>query len=174
MRRMLAVFGMLLVAGATAEASQVRRFDRASQVAGSDVILVGRVGAARARWSDDRSMILTETEVLVDDVWKGSVAGNRVVVETLGGAVDGIELKVDGSPLIAAGERVVLFLTSRGDSFTPWGMKYGELIVEGEGDGAFVLGSLPPAVDGVGAATARVSLSLAELRGEVGRAMEAH
>ncbi|MGH7805363.1 MAG: hypothetical protein ACREQJ_13525 [Candidatus Binatia bacterium] len=174
MKRTLAVLGACLVAASVAQASQFRRFDRATQVAGSDVILVGRVSDMRSRWSDDRSVILTDNEIFVDDVWKGDVAGNRVVVETLGGAVDDIELKVDGSPAFAVGERVVLFLTSRGDSFTPWGMKFGKLAVEGDGDGAFVLGSLPTAVEGIGAASEQVSLSLAELRGEVGRALEAH
>ena len=173
MQRIFAVLGALLIAATAAHASQFRRFDRQAQVDGSDVILVGRVADAHARWSDDRSVILTETEVLVDDVWKGSIAGNRVVVQTLGGAVDGVELKVDGSPVFATGERVVLFLTSRGDVFTPWGMKYGKLAVEGDGDGAFVLGSLPTAIDGVGAAAEQVSLSLGDLRGEVGHALEA-
>ena len=174
MKRTLAILGACLVAASVAHASQFRRFDREAQVVGSDVILIGRVSDTRSRWSDDRSVILTDNEVMVDDVWKGSVAGNRIVVETLGGAVDGIELKVDGSPAFAVGERVVLFLTSRGDSFTPWGMKFGKLAVEGDGESAFVLGSLPTATEGIGASAEQVSLSLSELRGEVGRALETH
>ena len=171
MRRMSAILGVLVLAGTMAQASQFRRFDRAAQIEGSDVILVGRVADSRAHWSTDRSVILTDTEILVDDVWKGSVEGNRVVVQALGGSVDGIELEVDGSPALAVGERVVLFLTRQGDLFTTWGMKYGKLAVEGEGDGAFVLGLLPTAIDGVGAAAEQVSLSLDDLRGEVGRTL---
>jgi hypothetical protein len=163
-----------MMAGSAAQASQFRKFDRAAQVEGSDAIVVGRVSDARTHWNDDHSVILTETEVLVDDVWKGTVEGNRIVVQTLGGAVDGIELRVDGSPVLGIGERVVLFLSRHGDVFTPWGMKYGKLGVEGSGDEAFVLGSLPTSVEGPGAAAEQVSLSLGELRDEVGRVLGAH
>ena len=174
MKPIFAMLGALLLTASVTSASQFRRFDRDAQVAGSDVILVGRVASAAARWSDDRSVILTDTTVAVDDVWKGSVDGNRIVVQTLGGSVEGIELKVDGSPTLGVGERVVLFLSQRGDVFVPWGMKYGKLAVEGDGDGAFVLGSLPTAVEGIGAGAEQVSLSLGDLRGEVGRAVESH
>lgn len=174
MRKTLALIASFWLATTLAEASQFRRFDRGAQVAGSDVILVGRVGDGRAEWTADRSVIFTDTEVLVDDVWKGALDDNRVVVRTLGGAVDGIELKVDGSPSLARGERVVLFLV-RGASgvFTTWGMKFGKLTVEGDGEDAFALGSLPTAAEGIGADSEVVSLSVSDLRAQVLGAMEA-
>lgn len=173
MRKPLALIASVLLASSLAQASQFRRFDRSTQVAGSDVILVGRVADSRAEWTDDRSVIFTDTEVVVDDVWKGVLPDNRVAVRTLGGAVDGIELKVDGSPSLSRGERVVLFLVENGGVFTLWGMKYGKLTVEGDGDDAFALGSLPTATDGIGADSEVVSLMLSDLRTEVVSAMEA-
>ena len=173
MRKSLALVASILLASSLAQASQFRRFDRSTQVTGSDVILVGRVADGRAQWTADRSVIFTDTEIVVDDVWKGALADNRVVVRTLGGAVDGIELKVDGSPTLAGGERVVLFLVENDGVFTPWGMKYGKLTVEGDGEEAFALGSLPTAADGIGADSEVVSLTLTDLRTEVLNAMEA-
>jgi len=162
---------VLLMTATAAWGSQFRGFDRRTQVDGSDVIVVGRVGGSESHWNGDRSVILTETEIAVDDVWKGALADNRIIVRTLGGSVEGVELKVDGSPSFSTGERVVLFLTQNGESFSLWGMKFGKLRVEGDGDDAFALGSLPTAVQGIGAAAEMVSISLRDLRSEVAGAM---
>lgn len=172
MNRFKYVIAAMLALATAVEASQFRGFDRRTQVEGSDVIVIGRVSNTHSHWNAERSVILTESEIAVDDVWKGSLSDNRIVVRTLGGSVEGIELKVDGSPSFSTGERVVLFLTRNGESFSLWGMKFGKLLVEGEGDGAFALGSLPTNITGVGAAAEQVSLSLGDLRTEVSDAVE--
>lgn len=156
----------LVLCGSRARASEFHAFDRASQIRASEVIVTAKVLATRSYWTTDRSAIVTDAEVLVEEAWKGAPA-ERILVRTLGGAVDAVVLKVDGAATFEAGERVVLFLEPEGDAWAPAGMIFGKLRIAGLPGDAFAIGSLPPSVPG-GARYETVSVSLDELRAEVG------
>lgn len=76
----------------------------------ADLIVVGRV---TARWTPKergpQGQIYTRTTLEVSEVWKGSASGS-VVVQQLGGTLDGFTLQVSGSPNMTVGEDCVLFL----------------------------------------------------------------
>src|SRR3954447_10913999 len=90
--------------GGLTSASEFRKFARADQVAASDLIAVGRVLSVVSAWAPDHSAIYTESEIALDEVWKGG-RRDRVVVRTPGGTVGTVAAKVDASAEFAAGER---------------------------------------------------------------------
>jgi hypothetical protein len=156
----------LMLANSVSIASQFREFDRGAQVAGSDLILTGRVVALRSAWNDQRSEIYTDAEIAIDEVWKGSPPDDSVTVRTLGGSVDGISFSANGAARFDLDERVVIFLVRHEDVYTPWGMLFGKYQILGSSPEAFAVGNLPPAV--AGAQTyPQVSVSLSDLRAEV-------
>ena len=156
---------LLALAPVSAPASNFDRFDRASQVEASEVILAGRVVATHSRWADDHSAIITEADVEVSEVWKGAPA-DVVQVETLGGTVGTVMLRVDGAASFADGERVVLFLDEENGDYRPYGMMFGKYEIVGAAPDEWVVGKLPPAVAGA-ERYETVSASLEELRLEV-------
>src|SRR6185295_17364258 len=97
----------------SAAATEFRTFDRADQVRGSEAIVTGRILSVRSQWSADRSAIVTEADVAIDEVWKGAV-GDRLSVRTFGGRVGNVALEVEGAAQFATGERVVLYLRHSG------------------------------------------------------------
>jgi hypothetical protein len=151
-----------------AGAAQFEAFDRAAQVRGSDLVVLGRVVEVRSGWNADRSAIVTEARVAVDEVWKGLPETDVVVVRTWGGVAGGVEQVFEGEAELRRGEEVVLFLRRDGDAWRPAGMAFGKYAVEGNGDGAFLIGSLPPAVSGA-QRFEQVSVAIEELRREVAR-----
>ncbi|MGH7858102.1 MAG: hypothetical protein ACREQY_12315 [Candidatus Binatia bacterium] len=162
---------LLAAVSVAATAAQFRSFDLAEQVEGSDLIVVGTVGAVSASWSADGSALFTDSVVALDEVWKGGPPGDRITVRTPGGEADGLAFEVDGAATLTPGERVVLFLRERDGVFTPWGMRYGKYRVEDAGASGYVIGPLPPAVAG-SAAHEVVSMTLEELRESVRRLAE--
>jgi hypothetical protein len=158
---------LLLLLSVPAPATEFKGFDRTAQVRASDVIVSGTIARTAARWSDDRSAIVTEAELTIDEVWKGFPESDRITVRTLGGTVDEVRLEVDGAAALAAGERVVLFLhRERDDAYSPWGMRFGKYEVVELAGKPFALGSTPrssrAAVDG-----RRTAVPLESLRAEV-------
>jgi hypothetical protein len=147
-------------------ASEFEKFARPDQVAASDLILVGRVISVASAWAADHSAIYTDSELAIDEIWKGSADGDRIVVRTPGGTVGTIAAKIDGSAEFAVGESVLVFLKRSGSAFEPVGMRFGKYEIVGEGANADVVGNLPPAV-GAAQKFDKVSLRLDEIRAEV-------
>jgi hypothetical protein len=161
----LTVAGLVLCAGGPAGASEFGAFDRRGQIEAADAVVTGEVLGTHASWNAEGSAIITEAEVRVDEAWKGEPS-DRIDVRTLGGTVGTVRLEVEGAAKFEAGERVVLFLDRVGDAWTPAGMVFGKLHVEGDGADAFALGTLPPATPGA-SRYETVSISMDELRAEV-------
>ena len=154
-----------VVLASSAAATEFRAFDRADQIRGSEVIVTGRILAVRSQWSADRSAIVTEADVAIDEVWKGTV-GDRLRVRTFGGRVGNVALEVEGAAQFTAGERVVLYLRHAGGVYEPFGMRFGKYRIDGSGPAAVAIGSSPPRTPGE-QQFAAVSLPLARLRAEV-------
>ena len=164
-KSLLTGIALLTLASAGAHASNFDRFDRAAQVAASEVILTGRVAGTSSRWAHDNSAIITEADVEVTEVWKGAPA-DVVQLQTLGGTVGTVMLRVDGAAEFAVGERVVLFLDEENGSYRPYGMMFGKYEIVGSAPAEFVLGKLPPAVPGADRYET-ISASLEEIRLEI-------
>lgn len=159
----------LLVLGLMASvswASQFEAFDRASQVRESELILVGRVLSTRSEWTPNRSAIVTDAVVAIEEVWKGLPASDRVTVRTLAGTVDGVTLEVEGAARFTEGEEVMVFLDEVDGHFVPWGMRFGKYsVVESDGE-VFLVGALPPSITGA-QKFVQVSIASDDLHDEV-------
>jgi hypothetical protein len=83
--------------------------DTPTLVRSSSDIVVGRVQGQRSYWNDSHTAILTEVEVQVADVLKGS-PGSVVTVTQVGGEVGPYRYEAVGSPAFRDGEDVLLFL----------------------------------------------------------------
>lgn len=77
----------------------------------ADVVICGRVEDIRFEVTNDRSMVFTLIEVLVEENLKGNEStGNKVTIKQLGG-VDGNEVTVVlGAPFYTPNEEILVFL----------------------------------------------------------------
>ena len=97
----------------------------------AQVVFLGEVADKRPRWADESlgRAIMTDVTFRVEDVFKGD-APRHLVLEFLGGAIDGYELRVSEMIDFAIGDRSVLFLESREQRPSPLvGMNYGRFAV---------------------------------------------
>lgn len=81
---------------------------------------------------DDRSRIVTDYALRVDEVMKGSATvGSQITMRRLGGVIGDLGMRVEGEPHLVAGRRYVVFLRriDRGVS-RPVGMSQGVMPVE--------------------------------------------
>jgi len=97
---------------------------------GSAAVVRGTVQRTSPRWSGDGRRILTDVEISVAGVWRGS-APDRVVVTVPGGIAGGVGQRVDGAAVFTEGEEVVAFLARVGDGWTVAGHALGKFRVEG-------------------------------------------
>jgi hypothetical protein len=84
-------------------------------VAGSQIIVYGRVASVRAEWSDDRSRIETIVTVTPGSYLKGG-PGNTVTFRVPGGQIGRYRNVMIGAPQFQPGEEAVLFLAASGPS----------------------------------------------------------
>lgn len=84
-------------------------------VAGSQIIVYGRVADVRPEWSDDRSRIDTIVTLTAGTYLKGG-PGRSVTFRVPGGQIGRYRNLVVGAPQFQAGEEAVLFLSAAGPS----------------------------------------------------------
>jgi hypothetical protein len=77
------------------------------------LIVYGTVISSTSHWTENRSLIVTDVRVAVQDVLKGE-AVSQVVVTQPGGTVGKMRVDCDGAAAYIPGDEVVLFL-DRGD-----------------------------------------------------------
>jgi hypothetical protein len=131
-----------LVASTPADATILIALDLQELTAESDRIVVGQVV-----WVEpiqiDSGMIRTRYRVLVEQDLRGS-DDRELVVETLGGRIGRLGMRVEGSPSFSLGDRVVVFVERDSDTvFRPVGMAQGVMRVEHE-DGRNVVLPMQP------------------------------
>jgi hypothetical protein len=102
----------VLAAAAPASGSLAEALDLGQLVERSSVVAVISVESADARWLDGR--IVTDSVATVTEGVSGATAGERLVVRTLGGEVDGVGQRVFGEPLLVPGGRYLLFAAADG------------------------------------------------------------
>lgn len=81
----------------------------------ADIVILGEVEAVRSEWSLDKSIILTVTTIKVKEAWKGSLGYPRIFIQTQGGTIGDLTLKVSDVSVFKEGEEVVVFLNKIDD-----------------------------------------------------------
>lgn len=77
---------------------------------GSELVVQGRVLGVSSHWSADGSTIVTSATVTISRTMKGKALGREIEVEYEGGEAGGMRLMVSDTPVLKAGEDVLLFL----------------------------------------------------------------
>jgi len=124
--------GMAAGAATAANASTFLRVGLDYLVAENETIVVGEATSARSYWNAAGTFILTDVQVSVSQVLKGSVKSKEITVTVPGGTVGELTSVVVGGAQLAPGKTYVLFL----DRIDLPGSK-GVLAVHDHGQGAF-------------------------------------
>jgi hypothetical protein len=122
--------GAFLVAS-PAHGSIVQALDLDDLVGQSDQILLGRVVFSESFQRSDGLLGSWHRIVIERDI-RGSASGQReVIVETLGGSIGDLAMRVEGEPSFSVGERVVVFVHDGrgGTTLRPVGMAQGVMRV---------------------------------------------
>jgi hypothetical protein len=114
MRRFIA-FVVLLLFAPVVRATVLVPAEFREIVAGSQVIVYGRIADVRAEWSDDRRRIDTVVSVDAASYLKGG-PGDVVTFRVPGGQIGRYKNVVVGAPEFVPGEEAVLFLRADGPS----------------------------------------------------------
>lgn len=133
--------GLAALAAAPVNASVVAALDLEELVKAADDIVVARALTKQSLF-DEFGRIVTDVELEVETAQKGScVTGEHVVVRRLGGVVNGLGMKVAGTPHFTVGERSVVFANREQgrDFMRPVGMSQGVLPVAVRAGTAWVL-----------------------------------
>lgn len=122
------VAAVVLAAGTPAQGSVLMGLDLDELTAQADRIVLGRVvWAEPVRHGNGH--IHTRFRVQVERDLRGS-GDEEIIVETLGGQIGDLAMRVEGSPSLQIGDRAVVFVESEGGAvFRPIGMAQGVMRV---------------------------------------------
>src|SRR5262245_52601581 len=123
--RVCAVAFVITMSASRAFATVVVPADFSEMVAGSQIVVQGRVVDVRSQMVGDRRTIESVVTIAVADAIKGD-PGATVYVRVPGGQVGRYRRFMVGAPAFRAGEEVVLFLTGRPPAIPmPFGLSQG-------------------------------------------------
>src|SRR3954449_9529159 len=114
MRRLILIV-LLVLCARELRATVLVPADFREVVAGSQIIVYGRITTVRPEWSDDRSRIDTLVTVMAGSYHKGG-PGSTVTFRVPGGQIGRYRNVMIGAPQFQAGEEAVLFLSASGPS----------------------------------------------------------
>lgn len=80
----------------------------------ADLVVQGRILDVRSFWNKEKTAILTEARVQVEDALVGK-PGPVIAVRTIGGQVGDVRIVFEGGPELKAGDRQLLFLKRHPD-----------------------------------------------------------
>jgi len=123
-----------LLAANSAHGSVVQGLELSELVANADRIVLGRVLFSECFQRSDGTLGTWHRIEIEQDVRGNSGDEREVIVETLGGHIGDIAMRVEGEPSFAVGERVVVFIRDGGpySAFRPVGMAQGVMRVRME------------------------------------------
>jgi len=89
-------------------------------VSQADYVVRAKVTAVASEWQTDgdNTHIITKVTLAVSDVIKGTPP-QPLVLQMLGGTVDGVTMRVEGAPRFNVGEEHIFFIHGNGTQFTP-------------------------------------------------------
>jgi hypothetical protein len=93
-----------------AGATTLRRMGLEELVAGNKTIVVGQVLDARSYWNKEKTFILTDVRIAINDVVKGDVQDREVKVTLMGGRVGDLTTLIIGGAELIPGKSYLLFL----------------------------------------------------------------
>lgn len=139
MRQAVAVVFVFLACLGTLNAATFDRVTDADLLARADVIVVGTIVGQSVR-EDAAGMIYTDWRVAVEDVLKGSAAG-EITITQLGGYIEGRGgIHVPGGATYEQGARVLTFLGNRpGGGYFTSHMSLGKYVFERSAGGTEIL-----------------------------------
>lgn len=144
-KRLLSLVAVATLVALPLSASTFIAMSETELLASSQAVVQGKVLDVRSFWNDDRTAILTEARVLVDELVAGE-APSVVVVKTFGGQVGDIVIEAHGFPTFQAGEQVLLYLSPDGDDFRVTGYRLGQFRVRDTAKGRL---AVPTVEEGV-------------------------
>lgn len=127
----VAIFALLLP---IAYASTLVYLETEDLVKRSEAIIRGKVRDIESRYNEERTKIFTYTIVEVSETIKGNVPP-VITIETYGGRVGDINMKVPGMPEFTKGEEVLLFLKKSENLWHITGMIQGKFRIERDEEG---------------------------------------
>lgn len=107
-----------------ARATVILKLDLKQLVDRAETVVLGRAVSSTSLWGP-KNRIYSDTTFKVEQDLRSGGAGHTVVVRSLGGSLDGVGMRVSGSPRFHKGDRVLLFLERRGGRRFVVGMKQG-------------------------------------------------
>lgn len=144
-KRLLSLVAVAILFALPLSASTFIAMSETELLAGSQAVVQGKVLDVRSFWNDDRTAIVTEARVLVDELVAGE-APSVVVVKTFGGQVGDIVIEAHGFPTFQAGEQVLLYLSPDGDDFSVTGYRLGHLRIRDTAKGRLAVPTVEPGV----------------------------
>jgi hypothetical protein len=128
-----ALLAALLIAG-PARGSIVQALDLEELVAHSDRIVLGRVLFSESFPRTDGTLATWHRIQIEREIRGGAGDDREIIVETIGGHMGDIAMRVEGEPSFTVGERVVVFMRDGGPyaAFRPVGMGQGVMRVRTE------------------------------------------
>jgi len=98
----------------------------------SSLIVKGIVIDIQCKWNPEHTLIISYITIAVKEQYKGLQYKQTVIIEQIGGELDGFFTRVVGAPEFKVGEEVVLFLEpSENDFYHVHGMFQGKYKIEG-------------------------------------------
>jgi hypothetical protein len=144
-KRLLSLVAVAALAALPLSASTFIAMDEGELLASSQAVVSGKVLDVRAFWNEDRTAIVSEARVLVDELLAGE-APNVVVVKTFGGQVGDFGIVAHGFPTFQAGEQVLLYLAADGDDFRVTGYRLGQYRIRETAKGRLAVPTLEEGV----------------------------
>jgi len=123
---------LVVCAPSAASATIIEAMSLDELVRGADAVALVTCVDERAL-RDQRNRIVTDYELRLDEVMKGSAApGSHLTMRRLGGIIGDLGMRVEGEPSMQPGQRYVVFLRRLpgGGPLRPVGMSQGVMPVE--------------------------------------------
>jgi len=129
-----------LTVAVAASATTLIAMDVPALTRASDLIVRGTVVRVEPRWTQDKSRIITDNEILVSQILKGNLTGKTIVAMQPGGVVGDVGQAVHGVAKFNLGDEVVVFLEKRGERAFVVGLAQGRFVVDRSGKEPMVRG----------------------------------
>jgi len=111
----LAALGLAALVAAPASTTTLVHFDIEEMTAIAAVVAVGEVDGVEARWNDAHTKIYTRVSFRPTEMLKGARDLGALTIKMIGGRVGGDAALLPGTPELAEGDRVLVFLEPRDD-----------------------------------------------------------
>lgn len=116
-------------------ASSFERIAPEKFVSEAPILVRGVTGKSHSDWGKDNSnqrKIFTFTDFEVQEVLKGKVSQNRIVLQELGGEADGVGLQIEGAAQFNPDENIIIALapTPTEGTYRVYGMTLGKITID--------------------------------------------